>query len=176
MNECMEREIQDLLPDVLHGTVGTAERARIETHLAGCRYCRQELDVLRAVEGAAVFTPLIDVAGIVRQIPPYGIVTPGVERPVRTPIVRWLVAAGLALVAIGGGSAVMTHGDGGEQVRLESAGRAHSLALASGLDQLSDGGLVQLMSEMSAFDGLPANDPEPVFADDAPIPTEEDSI
>jgi len=172
----MEREIQDLLPDVLHGTVGTAERARIETHLAGCRYCRQELDVLRAVEGAAVFTPLIDVAGIVRQIPPYGIVTPGVERPVRSPIVRWLVAAGLALVAIGGGSAVMRHGDAVEQVRSGSSGGVHSLALAAGLDGLSDGGLVQLMSEMNTFDALPASDPEPVFAEDPSIYAGEDSL
>lgn len=176
MNDCMDREIQDLLPDVLHGTVGAAERARIEAHLAGCGYCRQELEVLRAVQGAAVFTPTVDVAGIVRTIPPYRINIPAVERPVRSPVVRWLVAAGFAVVAIGGSSALFSHGDGVEQARIGAASPAHSLALSSGLDDLSDGGLVQLMNEMNAFDALPANELEPVFTDDASPPIDGDSL
>src|SRR5688572_18582033 len=105
MSECMEREIQEMLPDVLHGTIGPADRARIDAHLATCGSCREELDVIRAVHGAAVFTPSIDVESIVRQLPPYGITVPTpVERRVRTPVMRWLVAAGFALVAFGAGS------------------------------------------------------------------------
>ena len=175
MNECMEREIQDLLPDVLHGTAGTAERARIETHLAGCAHCREELEVLRAVRSAAVFTPSIDVAGVVRKIPPYGILVPAVERRVRSPAVRWLVAAAVGLVAIGGGSVFLTHGDAVEQQRIGAAPAA-SLFLASGLEDLSDGGLVQLMSEMNTFDALPSNEPEPVFSEDAAAPLDGDSL
>lgn len=176
MNDCMEREIQDLLPDVLHGTVGEAERARIEAHLSGCAYCRQELEVLRAVQSAAVFTASVDIAGIVRKIPPYRIIRPAVERPVRSPMVRWLVAAGFALVAIGAGSVLLSHGDGVEQARIATQAPAHSLALASGLEDLSDGGLVQLMDEMNTFDALPENELEPVFAEDASAPIEGDSL
>ena len=176
MTECMDREIQEMLPDVMHGTAGPAERARIETHLAGCAPCRDELATLRAVHGAAVFTPSIDVEAIVRQLPPYRIISPVVERGVRSPVVKWLVAAGLALVAVGGGSAVMRQGDVATERTVVSVPSGNGLALASGLDGLSDGGLVQLMNEMNSFDALPASEPEPVFAVDAATTTEQDSL
>jgi predicted anti-sigma-YlaC factor YlaD len=66
MSECMEGEIREMLPDVLHGTLSPADRARIDAHLANCGPCRHELKALRAVHAAAVFTPSIDVESIVR--------------------------------------------------------------------------------------------------------------
>ena len=176
MNECMDREIQALLPDVLHGTLAPGERARIEQHLHVCSRCREELDVLGTVKAAAVFAPAIDVAAIVRQIPPYGIISPVVERPVRSPVMRWLVAAGFALVAIGGGAVVLSDRDVVEEAPIASAAPAHSLALASGLDEMSDGSIVQLISEMSSFDALPANEPEPVFAVETAVAADGDSL
>lgn len=176
MNECMERELQEMLPDVLHGTVAPGERARVEAHLTACRHCRQELEVLRAVKGAAVFSPTIDVAGIVRQIPPYQIITPAVERPVRASVMKWLVAAAMALVVVGGGSVVMQDRDVAEQPLTAAAPRAHSLALAGGLDEMSDGSIVQLMTEMNSFDALPANEPEPVFAVETSLAANGDSL
>lgn len=176
MNECMERGIQELLPDVLHGTIAPSERARIEAHLSGCHSCREELEVLRAVKAAAVFSPAIDVESIVRQIPPYAVITPAVERPVRSPVTRWLAAAAIALVVVGGGSVVMRDRDGAEQPLTATASRAHSLALASGLDEMSDGSIVQLMNEMNSFDALPASDPEPVFAVETSLAADEDSL
>ena len=176
MNECMERGIQEQLPDVLHGTLAPGEQARIEQHLIACSHCREELDVLRAVKGAAVFAPAIDVAAIVRQIPPYGIIPPAVERPVRSPVVRWLVAAGIALAVVGGGSLLLNERDAVVQAPTAPTTRTHSLALASGLDEMSDGSIVQLISEMSSFDALPANDPEPVFAVETSLPIDGDSL
>ena len=52
----------------------------------------------------------------------------------------------------------------------------NGLALASGLDGLSDGSLVQLMNEMNTFDALPHTEPEVVFAVDAATSTEQDSL
>ena len=176
MNECMERGIQELLPDVLHGTVAAGERARIEQHLSACSYCREELEVLRAVKAAAVFAPAIDVAAIAGQIPPYGIIPPVVERPLRSPVLRWLVAAGLALAVVGGGSVVMSERDTVVEAPTASPTRTHSLALASGLDEMSDGSIVQLITEMSSFDALPANEPEPVFAVETSLPADGDSL
>jgi len=172
----MEREIQYMLPDVLHGTAGPADRARVEAHLDGCRGCRAELNALRAVHNAAVFTPSIDAAGIVRKIPPYGIITPLQERPARSPVAKWLVTAGFVLIAIGGGSAILMQSDPATQARSEVPAPGHSLALAAGLDELSDGGLVQLMTEMNAFDALPADELELMFAEDTSVPVEEDSL
>jgi hypothetical protein len=173
----MAREIQEMLPDVLHGTIGPADRARIEAHLATCGPCREELDVLRAVHGAAVFTPSIDVESIVRQLPPYGIALPTpVERRVRTPIMRWLVAAGFALVAFGTGSVLMKQSEPPRETVSVSVPGSGGLAMASGLDGLSDGELVQLMNEMSSFDALPPTEPEAVFAVDASASTDQDSL
>jgi anti-sigma factor RsiW len=173
----MEREIQETLPDVLHGTIGPAERARIEAHLATCAPCRDELEVLRAVNGAAVFAPSIDVESIVRQLPPYGIAVPTpVERRVRPPMMRWLAAAGFVLVAFGAGSVVMNQSEPTTEVTAVSVPASSGLALASGLDGLSDGELVQLMNEMTSFDALPASEPEAVFTVDASAPTDQDSL
>src|SRR5712671_2382539 len=105
MNKCIESDIQELLPDLLHGTLAGDGRIRVEAHLATCESCREELDVLRIVKGAAVFAPSIDVDRVVRQIPPYHTVIPAIEQPARTSrLVTWLVAGSLALVVAGGGS------------------------------------------------------------------------
>ena len=176
MTECMDREIQEMLPDVLHGTAGPAARARIEAHLAGCSPCREEMATLRAVHGAQVFTPSIDVEAVVRQIAPYRIITPVVERGIRSPVLKWLVAAGFALVAVGVGSVVMPDAEVATPSAVASAASPNGFALASGLDGLSDGSLVQLMNEMNNFDALPASEPEAVFAEEASTTTEQDSL
>lgn len=176
MTECMDREIQEMLPDVLHGTAGPAARARIEAHLAGCSPCREELATLRAVHSAQVFTPSIDAEAVVRQIPPYRIITPVVERGIRSSVLKWLVAAGFALVAVGVGSVVMPDAEVATPSAVPSSASPRGLALASGLDGLSDGSLVQLMNEMNNFDALPASEPEAVFAVEASTTTEQDSL
>ena len=176
MNECMDREIQEMLPDVLHGTLMPADRARVEAHLAGCIPCRRELAALETVRAAAVFAPSIDAEAIVRQLPPYRVIVPATERGIRSPVMKWLVAAGFALIAVGGGSFVMRQGGVDTAPIVPSAPVANGLALASGLDGLSDGSLVQLMNEMNSFDALPTSEPEVVFAEDASTSIDQDSI
>ena len=108
MNRCTDSNVQEMLPDLLHGTLAADARARVEAHLATCGECREEFEVLRTVKGAAVFAPRIDIDRVVRQIPPYQTIVPVTERPARTRMVSWLVAAALAVVVIGGGSLVLT--------------------------------------------------------------------
>lgn len=107
MNKCTDSDIQELLPDLLHRGLVDSERLRVEAHLATCESCREDLDVLRTVKSAAVFAPVIDVNRVVRQIPPYRTIVPAIERPARTRVVSWLVAASLALVVLGGGSVLL---------------------------------------------------------------------
>ena len=109
MNKCNETEIQELLPDLAHGSLEGRERQRVEAHLATCESCREDLDVIRMVKSAAVFAPTIDVAGVVRQIPPYRTILPVVEKPARTKMVQWLVAAAVLVAVVGGGSAILTN-------------------------------------------------------------------
>jgi anti-sigma factor RsiW len=107
MNRCLDSNMQEMLPDLLHDRLPANARGRVEAHLATCGECREELDVLRTVKTAAVFAPRIDVDRVVRQIPPYRTIVPATERPVRTRAVSWLVAATMAIVVIGGGSLVL---------------------------------------------------------------------
>jgi len=197
MNNCIDTEIQEMLPDLAHGSLDDRARRRVEAHLAGCESCREDLDVIRMVKGAAVFAPAIDVDRVVRQIPPYRMIVPGVGKPARTRGVQWLVAAGLVLAVVGGGSLMLsrqgtrtaqvataisdTNKLAVAKVSTESVRTAlgqnapsaaapahtHALALASNLDDLSDGNIQQLMSDMDQFDALPSAEPEPVIAVDS---------
>jgi len=108
MNKCTDSDIQELLPDLLHGALAGAEKVRVEAHVATCESCQEDLDVLRTVKSAAVFAPSIDVDRVVRQIPPYRAIVPAAEAPARTRVASWLVAATLALFVVGGGSVLMT--------------------------------------------------------------------
>ena len=111
MNKCTDNDVRDVLPDLLHGALGAHAMERAEAHLATCEECRAELQVLRAVKSAAVFAPRIDVDQVVRQIPPYRTIVPAVELPVRPRLVSWLVAASLAIAAVGVGSMLVTRQD-----------------------------------------------------------------
>src|SRR5258706_9186960 len=108
MNKCTDSDIQELLPDLLHGALTEAEKVRVDAHVATCESCQEDLAVLRTVKSAAVFAPSIDVDRVVRQIPPYRAIVPAVEAPARTRVASWLVAATLALFVVGGGSVLMT--------------------------------------------------------------------
>jgi anti-sigma factor RsiW len=107
MNKCTDSDIQEMLPDLLHRALADGERQRVEAHLATCDSCQEDLEVLRTVKSAAVFAPSIDIDSVVRQIPPYRTIVPATERPARTRVVSWLVAASLALVVLGGGSVLL---------------------------------------------------------------------
>jgi len=201
MNECIDSNIRELLPDLLHGTLAPDMKGRVEAHLATCEECREDLEVLRTVKAAAVFAPVIDVDRVVRRIPPYRTIVPATERPASTRIISWLVAASLGVVVIGGGSLVLMRQDGpnarpaiaytgtpsaptptestlvaptepqpGTTVGtggVTQPTRAHALALAANVDDLSDRNLVQLMNDMSRFDALPASEPDPVISVDS---------
>jgi putative zinc finger protein len=195
MNNCTELNLQEMLPDLLHRRLSAHERERIEAHVAECSACAEDLEVLRAVAGAAVFAPAIDVDKIVRQIPPYTGVIPVAQAPARSRVVSWLVAASMLVVIAGGGSLLMVQQKAGmrvastgapvESVQISRAAvpatttgarapdvagseqAGPSLALAAGVDGLSDGDLRQLMNDMDSFDALPAAEPEPVISLDA---------
>jgi len=190
MNECIARDIQEVLPDLLHSALPADQRERVEQHLAACDSCREELAVLRAVKDAAVFAPAIDAARISQLIPPYRAILP-TPAPKRTRVSQWLVAATAAILIIGGGSVVLNRGsttpdvvavvpppaEVGPTVSPEAPPAAtstvaqpaatHTFALASDVASLSDGDLVQLMNDMDDFDALPAADPDPVIAVDS---------
>jgi anti-sigma factor RsiW len=193
MNNCTYSDIQEMLPDLLHNALADAAKKRVEAHLTTCETCQEELDVIRTVKTAAIFAPSINVDRVVRQIPPYRPIVPAIEHPARTRMLSWLVAAGLALAVVGGGSAIVMRqiaNETGSAVAKAPTGPVtpfsttaepiaapegaapatpsptHALALATDVDALSDGNLVQLMNDMDRFDALPNAEPDPVISVD----------
>ncbi len=190
MTSCNEIETREMLPDLLHGSLDASARARVESHVAGCEECREELDVLRTVKAAAIFEPAIDVNRVVGHIAPYTRIVPMVEAPTRSRVVSWLVAASFLVVLAGGGSLLVVQqkdsvapyasvsprrpadvaparvtnpSPGGAAVASVGQSAAHALALGTGVETLSDNDLRQLMTDMGNFDALPASEPEPVM-------------
>lgn len=188
MNKCTELDIQEMLPDLLHGTLDADARAQVEAHVASCGPCTEELEVLRTVKSAAVFVPTVDVDSVVRRIPPYRKIVPATQAPAHSRLVSWLVAASFVVVVLGGGSLLMVQKTltvtpvarvdvAGQPVDTgpiiapngpvgSTASAPHALALASAVDGLSDNNLRQLMNDLNNFDALPATEPGPAITVD----------
>ncbi len=106
MTDCQQNEIRDRLPEYVHGTLGAAERARVEAHLAGCAACRGEAALLRSMSAAmARSAPAVDVKRIVtaakaaRAVPKTRPELAQMRRPV--PQVVWRAAAAVLFMVVG---------------------------------------------------------------------------
>ena len=112
------REIAELLPWWANGSLAGAERAAVEAHLELCAKCRRELErceteraALRAEASAAPMPHPAQLDRLFARIdagetgdddaPPRGGATRGLFARTPRPV-RWLLAAQLALVAVGG--------------------------------------------------------------------------
>ena len=73
MTECNNGDVRDLLPDYLSGALSLAGRTRVDTHLAACAACRDELALLRLARAVRPRAVDIDVARIVAALPRPGV-------------------------------------------------------------------------------------------------------
>ena len=113
MNDCLNAEIRDRLPDLLHDRLDAPARAGVLAHVATCADCREELELLR--DARAMFdaqTPRVDVSYVVGALP---LAKP---RPVRVERRRpmwtdWRIAAAVTLLVAGGSSIAVLSSDRG---------------------------------------------------------------
>jgi hypothetical protein len=119
MNDCVNAEMRDRLPDLVHDRLSAGDRTSVLAHVDACADCRDELQLLR--DAKAMFArgvPRVDVAYVVGALPK----APAARTPTRLEPARrtrtlartwndWRVAAAVTLLIAGGGSyAVMnTH-------------------------------------------------------------------
>ena len=112
MNDCMNVEVREALPDLLNGRLSALDTATMKAHVESCADCRAELALLRGARSTAPLPPTIDVARIASAIPAYGgaeVTVPAVRE--RTPISRlWKFAAAIVLAATGGWLALEQRG------------------------------------------------------------------
>lgn len=104
MIDCPNGDVRDALPDYFHDRLEPARRRDVESHLAGCEACREELSLLRALRVTMRGAPAVDVEAIVATIPPY-----------RAPAARswamgWRAAAAIVAIAVGGTSIALLRG------------------------------------------------------------------
>lgn len=101
MTDCPNGDVRDALPDYLNGRLDPARRREVESHLAGCATCREELSLLRALRMTVRRAPAVHVEAIAGSIPPY-------RAPARRSwATRGRMAAAIALIAIGGTSVAL---------------------------------------------------------------------
>ena len=98
MIDCPNGDVRDLLPEYLNDRLAPARRAEVESHLAGCEACREELALLGDLRATIRRAPVVNVAAIAAAIPPH-----------RAPVRRawgsnWRAAAAIAAIAVGGTS------------------------------------------------------------------------
>ncbi len=107
MNDCMNTEVRDALPDLAHGRLGKLDVATMSAHVETCGDCRAELALMQQVRDSAPFAPRMNPESIAAAIPPYA----GAATMARTAASRdgrsmWrlslMAAAALAVFAIGG--------------------------------------------------------------------------
>ncbi|MFL5617657.1 MAG: anti-sigma factor family protein [Gemmatimonadaceae bacterium] len=98
MTDCPNGAVRDALPDYLNDRLDAARRREVESHLAACDACREELSLLRALRVTMRRAPVVDAESIAAVIPPY-------RAPARRGwATRWRVAAAVVAIAVGGTS------------------------------------------------------------------------
>jgi anti-sigma factor RsiW len=98
-------EVRELLPELLHGKLTTDVRESVESHVATCHECADELAVLRTARRVLAAAPAVDVASIVRALP-----APPRARVVPAQRGRniFRIAAAVSLISLGGVSLAVT--------------------------------------------------------------------
>jgi len=191
MTDCPNAEMRDRLPDLLHERLEASVRAAVMAHVDECDDCRAEMALLR--ESRIVLSPevrAVDIVAISRVV--IEKTRPQVTaRARRSPWTDWRIAASIALLLVGAGSAALVVRARERPSRVaalvdsqavapnaaspavvaaqpaapsESAPAAASaeLSAAAPVGDLSESDLRALLSELDQIDAVPATEPEQV--------------
>ena len=177
MRDMTRDEMQDLLPELLHGRLSGDVAAAIERTVAAYPDLAAELAMLRAVHAASARMPAIDVARIVAALPlPPEILaaTPVIDdlaerrtaqRVMHAP--RFARAAAVILVIGGGTLIALSNGRSPTSPILATNTTSESVAVAGGVmqlglgastDELSVEQLRALEEDIRSLDGVPSAD------------------
>ncbi len=184
MHDMTRDELQDRLPELLHGRLSAAEVVELERAVSADSELREELALLRTVRAAHRHAPVVDVSRIVRALPAPSVV-PAVMATGSVPVIDELAArrnakrplisrrfarAAALLVVVGGGTMVSLWERGGTAptpvVPVVSAASATvadntmQLGLGTSTDELTVDQLRSLESDIRSLDGVPSTDPE----------------
>jgi hypothetical protein len=178
MNDCLNADMRDRLPDLLSDRLPASERAEVVAHVAACADCREELELLRALRSMfSASAPRVDVASIVSALPK----APSQLRPrSRRTWADWRIAAAVTVLAVGGSSvALINRTTHVTPVRIDAASPSADsaatpsdtsqdgepsggLGMSGHLADLDDAQLQALINEIENMKAVPITEPEPV--------------
>jgi anti-sigma factor RsiW len=168
MGDCINTEIRDALPDLIHERLGANERARTEAHVAACSDCSAEVALIRrAAAVLALGAPRMDARRIAAALP----ASRGrADRP--QPIFGrprlYQLAAAIVLVVLGAGLIRMTLQSGSDVDPLITRGPtavvmpASGIAMVGGIESLTSDDLATLVAGVESLEAVPATEPEPL--------------
>jgi hypothetical protein len=180
MNDCVNGDIRDVLPELVNGTLPAGDVARVQEHVRACGDCAAEVELLRTARAAMHLAPTMDTARIAAAVQ-----SSTAQRLAarRAPAARVARVAGLSLVAVIGALGIWSLRDSSpvapdvpataavtasEQPRaVEQALPIEAqisrvpvqLALGGDMSQLGDDELLALLSEVSALEAMPGEEP-----------------
>ena len=122
MNDCLNAEMRDLLPELLHDRLAADVRAVVTAHVSDCVDCREELELLRRLQTALLAsTPRVDVAYVVGALPkPPAQIRPLARSSSRRTWSDWRIAAAVTLLVAGGSSVALINRGGPQQTIIDT--------------------------------------------------------
>lgn len=190
MNDCVNAEMRDRLPELLHDRLSANVRAELVAHVDACADCREELELLRALRSVlAPPLPRVDVGSIVSALPkaPSQTLRPRSRRT----WADWRIAAAITVLAVGGSSVALINrtpqvasvpigaatptADSPSTPALVQTVRPNTtsdtnqdsepsggLGMSGHLADLDDAQLQALINEIENMKAVPITEPEPV--------------
>ena len=169
MNDCPNVEIRELLPDYLSGTLSASRRAEVDSHLATCADCADELEVLQLVREAyaQATVPSVNVNAIVAALPKKAS-RPAIRSWRRGPAFQ--IAAAVTFIALGGMSLAVARSffNGNPEsavvdpIVANTAMGETPFSFAGGLSDLGDDDLEALISALESVEALPVAEPSEI--------------
>ncbi len=100
MNDCVNAEVRDALPDFINHRLGELDTATMREHIASCADCRAEVAILQEIRSSARLAPKMDVNRIAMALSAYPSITHAPSRSGSRRI--WALAAAAVIMAVGG--------------------------------------------------------------------------
>lgn len=107
MNDCMNAEVRDALPDLMHGRLSDLNTVTMKAHVETCADCRAELRLLEEIRASAPIAPRIDLSKIISALPAPipsvadQLVASAPHRARRSSSLTWKMTAAAALLVTG---------------------------------------------------------------------------
>ena len=178
MNDCVNGDIRDLLPELVNGTLAAKDAPRVQDHVRKCDDCAAEVELLQTARAAMRLAPTMDTARIAAAVQASTAQRLAARRvPARVARIASLaLIVILAVVALWPASddatvetAAQVAGPAAESAQPvaaqtpvaepRSARAPTQLALGGDISGLEEEELVALLEEVSALEAMPGEEP-----------------